>query len=702
MLNNQKLHVKLSVILLLSFAAALTVTMGAVKLSWEVRLEERKAKLRDVVIAANGALADISRMAREERLTREAEGRATRKLVEAMASGSEDSLFIIGYDGTVLADPGQGHVGQNVLNITDSHGRAFIRSQIEVAKAGGGFVDYSLRRPDSDKPSEKLSYVSATPDGTALIGSGVFIDDLKEEFWRTTGVFLGAISALFVITFGLAGRVANSIVRPIRRLLRTMEHLSHGQLDVPVEGVKRRDEVGDLARGVESWKEHAVRRQQLQHQVETARLELLHQSTHDEVTGLPNARYLMGRLEDQLGRQKPVAIIIISMTGLDRIAARHGRDGQIHVIRTLAARLGGFCGAPDIVARIDGDEFAVLTHEPLPLTLAANIRTGLSAPVQWSSLILDVSVSVGLASSDEVPGSAEELMQSAIAAGRNTGHRDIVIYTPELRSRLERENKLEARLRAAVDQGEINLALQPKVDARSGRLIGAEALARWHDEEFGAVAPFEFIPIAERMGIIGDLDSVILRRALDEAARWHAAGLGLTVAVNVSAIELRSGDLVNRIASALGTANCSPSQLVIELTESAVAEDPADATRQLSALKGLGVSLSLDDFGTGYSSLTYLRRFPIDTLKIDRSFVIDTPQDRDASAVAHSIVSLARSLNMRTVAEGVETEEQAAFLRRLGVSVLQGYLYGRPISPDMFLTLARSQSPTRSALIAGA
>jgi EAL domain-containing protein (putative c-di-GMP-specific phosphodiesterase class I) len=223
-------------------------------------------------------------------------------------------------------------------------------------------------------------------------------------------------------------------------------------------------------------------------------------------------------------------------------------------------------------------------------------------------------------------------------------------------------------------------------------LLGAEALARWHDPDLGWVAPAEFVPLAERVGIIGNLDDWILRRSLQEAASWRRAGLDLTVAVNVSAIELRNRDLVSRVRSAIRDAKCDPAQLVVELTESAVAEDPAEAVRQLRALKELGVSLSLDDFGTGYSSLSHLRQFPFDSLKIDRSFVIDLPGDPDACAIARAIVALARSLGIETVAEGVETEAQRDFLKELHVDIQQGFLHSRPLPPDEFLAVSMAGS----------
>ena len=691
MLCNIKLRHKLCVLLLLSCLAVLGVAMGALSLSWDVRLAERQDKLKAMVTAADGALEILQRRLEAERATPDDALQQAREMIWTMSEGEEDPLFMIALDGTALVVPSVEYGTANLYDLRDSEGRSFIREEIETALGGGGFVRYSIPRPGTATPAEKISYVTMTPDGGALVGAGVFVDDLRREFWRTALLFLGAIAAIFVVTLGLSGRIVRSILSPLGGLLQAMDQLSRGQTAIQIEGLDRRDEAGDVARGIHSWREHTLRREQLQSQVDSARKELLHKATHDDVTGLPNARHAIEVIGNRLRSGAGIAVIVISVQDLHHVAARHGDAGQRHLLCVLASRLRGCCGAGDLVTRIDTDEFAVVTGIADHMELASRLRAAVDAPVAWGSLILDAVPALGLARSSDMKGGGEELLQAGITACRSSAGRDIVIYTDALRARLEREIRLETRLRMAVERSQISLALQPKMDAVTGRLIGAEALARWHDEELGGIAPFEFIPLAERMGIIGDLDDILLRRSLKEAARWNEAGFDFTVAVNVSALELRSGDLVGRFAAALSASAVDPSQLVVELTESAVAENPKDAARQLSALKDLGVSLSLDDFGTGYSSLSHLRRFPLDTLKIDRSFVVDLPKDHDAAAVAQTIVALAASLGMETVAEGVETEEQARFLTELGVTTLQGYLYGRPMPPDMFMALAEAQ-----------
>jgi EAL domain-containing protein (putative c-di-GMP-specific phosphodiesterase class I) len=256
--------------------------------------------------------------------------------------------------------------------------------------------------------------------------------------------------------------------------------------------------------------------------------------------------------------------------------------------------------------------------------------------------------------------------------------------------RIKQEDLVKRRLQAAVASGSLTLALQPIVDSADGCLLGAEALAHWHDEELGTVPPSVFIPIAERYGLINKITSWVLHQALDEAVAWQRRGLDLGVAVNISAIDLHQPELVADIQLALTSSGCEPARLTIELTESVHADDPHLALHQLQAIKKLGVSLSLDDFGTGYSSLGYLLSFPIDTLKIDQSFVLGTPHNAESVVIVRAIIALARALGKSTVAEGIETKTQAEFLRDLGVDKFQGYFYSLPLSPEQFMALALS------------
>ncbi|MDY0242051.1 MAG: EAL domain-containing protein [Rhodospirillaceae bacterium] len=428
-------------------------------------------------------------------------------------------------------------------------------------------------------------------------------------------------------------------------------------------------------------------------------------ASHDPVTGLPNDVLLAERLEELLRDHLPVSVLVLTPIGFRRIVEWHGRAAAAHVLRAVADRLKAEPGGMVFFSHFNGETFSVLTLDADPEKLAARLCDLVSRPIAWESVSLYLPMAAGVASagSGGKEDTVSSLIQDAHMAARHIRSRSpfqgVGLFTEELGQRMARATRLEERLRAALSDEALDramtssghglsLALQPKIWAVDGVLLGAEALARWTDDELGPVSPSEFIPIAERTGIVSRISAWMLRRAMKEARLWQDAGLDLSVAVNLSPIGLLHSDFVDVVARALDETGCNPVRVEIELTETAMAEDPILAAEQLRALKEMGVSLSLDDFGTGYSSLSLLRRFPIDTLKIDRSFVIDTPHDKDAVAVVRTVVALAHVLGMRTVAEGVENRGQATFLKELGVDIIQGFFYSPPIDPERFRALA--------------
>ncbi|MEH8015764.1 bifunctional diguanylate cyclase/phosphodiesterase [Rheinheimera muenzenbergensis] len=422
---------------------------------------------------------------------------------------------------------------------------------------------------------------------------------------------------------------------------------------------------------------------------------LRYQATHDTQTGLANLDLLLERVEQRISRGHRCHLVVLMITGINDIGEHHGVAAGLYALRTIAKRIKDTLGDYGLAARMQGGLFAAVSDNAAPQQLAQQLWQALNKPLLWHAEPLQLVVAAGVVNGAEHAGSAESLLQAGYAAAKDAlshnARGGINVFTAVLGQRLEHQYQVEMRLRSALLSDNLSLALQAKVCASGGHILGAEALVRWHDAHLGTVAPAEFIPLAERNGSIGKISAWVLAAALQQATTWHNAGLELTIAVNLSAIDLKNPELLANVQAALTASGCPPHKLIIELTESAVAEDPLQAIAQLQALKALGLSLALDDFGTGYSSLSYLHRFPIDTLKIDRSFVADTPADADAVAIVRSIVALAQALGMTTVAEGVETAAQAAFLRELGVNTLQGYFFSPPIPAEQFLALAQAK-----------
>ena len=346
------------------------------------------------------------------------------------------------------------------------------------------------------------------------------------------------------------------------------------------------------------------------------------------------------------------------------------------------------------MARIGGDEFVVLLEEAPDAETAARVAQRILETLGTPFLIegrdVPLSCSIGIASYPD-HGPAAKLIgraDAAMYAAKRAGGSTYVLWAPSMDVDVREQVGLQGDLRLAIERNELELHYQPKIDGRSGRVTGAEALVRWNHPDKGMVSPVQFIPLAERFGLIGTLGQWVIDDACRQIRAWLDAGTSMAVAVNLSVHQLRRDDLVPRIQAALERYRIDPKLLTFEITESAAMEDTQNTMRSFSELARLGVSLSIDDFGTGYSSLAYLRKLPATQIKIDRSFVSDLGQSADALAVVKAVVSLAHALGLEVVAEGVETERQRDTLVQLQCDQLQGYLFAKPMPAAAFLDWA--------------
>lgn len=415
--------------------------------------------------------------------------------------------------------------------------------------------------------------------------------------------------------------------------------------------------------------------------------EAKHLALHDPLTGLANRTLFTDRLihAHALLRRKPgyLGVLCIDLDRFKEVNDSYGHDAGDQVIREVARRLQTICRETDTICRLGGDEFAIIQPDTTPAgcaTLAQRVVEGLSGDLDLSIGRAELSCSVGVAVvSDADQGQAEMLRQADVALYRakEAGRGRYCFFEPEMDAALRLRKGLERDLRAAIDQERLTVAYQPLTDAR-GVILGVEALARWHDPERGDISPAIFIPLAESTGLIAAIGRSVFRRACYDSLRWS----GLEVSVNVSALQLSAPGFVDEIEQILAETGAQASGFVLEITETALLKDSDGVHEALRRIKRLGFRLALDDFGTGYASLAYLRRHPIDKLKIDRSFVSTLSPDGEASSVAGAIISLAKSLGLKTTAEGVETQGQFDTLVKLGCVEFQGFLLGRPMPAE--------------------
>ena len=430
---------------------------------------------------------------------------------------------------------------------------------------------------------------------------------------------------------------------------------------------------------------------------------LEHQARHDPLTGLRNRRALLERTAQELETGRPLALMLLDLDDFKVVNDTHGHDIGDALLSAVGARLAGAVRDGDIVARFGGDEFAVLClgvdDEEAARSLAPRLLDHLRGPLRLGVGAWSVAGSLGVALS-RAGATPEDLLRDADTAmyqAKRRGKGTWALFDEQARDQAQQRQALVEDLRGALRDGDLSVAYQPLMAVEgtgAPRLAGVEALSRWDHPVRGSVPPLEFVELAEQHGLVGALGRGVLREACAQLIRWDVelgADAPATVAVNVSALELRADGFVAQVAAALADSTLAPGRLCLELTESAVLSDSGAAARTLGELRDLGVRIALDDFGTGYSSLAALRELPVDQLKIDRSFLLDLSQTGSDVMVA-AIVGLAAALGLETVAEGIETPEQLAELRRLDCPVAQGYLFSRPLTPAALVRWVQGQA----------
>jgi diguanylate cyclase len=432
--------------------------------------------------------------------------------------------------------------------------------------------------------------------------------------------------------------------------------------------------------------------------LQVANAELKRMTLHDPLTKLPN-RLL---LEDRIGQaieecrraRTACAVVFVDLDRFKLVNDSLGHHIGDELLRTVAERLRAAIRKEDTVSRLGGDEFVILLRHLASgedaAIVARNIIATLSAPLRIQKSELSVTASIGISLYPQHGADAETLIIHADAAmyhAKKCGRNDFQFFARQMSSLSHDRLELQNDLGKALERNELELHYQPKVDLRSGRIVGAEALLRWRHPQRGVVAPVDFIPLAEDSGLIAPIGEWVLEQACKQNRLWHDASTRLRVAVNISAVQLQRNGLVATVERALAQSGLEARYLELEITETAVMENAPEAIEMLETLSRMGIRLSVDDFGTGYSSLSYLKRLPLNTLKIDRSFVRDISSDPNDANIVQAVVALARGLGMTVTAEGVETHAQLEYLRSLGANEYQGYLFSKPLPASEFARL---------------
>ncbi len=435
-----------------------------------------------------------------------------------------------------------------------------------------------------------------------------------------------------------------------------------------------------------------------------------HLATHDPLTNLPNRRGLYEELGELIYRSERYryssAVIYLDLDGFKHVNDHFGHEAGDKLLVELSTRFRKNVRKTDTVARIGGDEFIVLltdiNNETTLITKIQRLLLEATTAIQFKGHRISVSASIGVALYAEHGDEAATLLHHADQAmyqAKNHGKNTFRFYTDDINEKAHRQRELQDNLRKALPNDEMTVFYQPIVDCRSGQVVSVESLLRWDSARLGTVRPDEFIPAAESAGLIPELGCWVLKRSIETGADWNQRfGIGLRIAVNASSIQFRNNLLFDTIREQIETHRWDPDLLEVEITEGLLLDDSPEVTNYIDEISNCGVRLSVDDFGTGYSALSYLKNYPVSTVKIDRSFIMDLPGDKENEVLVRAIIAMAHGLRLEVIAEGVETPEQWQFLQSLGCDFAQGYYFGKPMPQADFeeYLLAQLEKPRQA------
>jgi len=528
--------------------------------------------------------------------------------------------------------------------------------------------------------------------------------------WYAFVVALASVAGVgFAVS--LIDRMLVTALRPLRQLLRFMEVASSETSSRVQPPVHQRDEVGALTRGFNQMlkrvqeREHDLKRELTERKRAEHKLAKL--AHYDTVTRLPNrARfngYLIELLASARASNEVFALLFVDLDNFKIVNDTLGHSVGDLLLKAVAARLRKCVREGDVVSRLGGDEFTVILRDiQIPdnaAHVAEKVVEVLANPFRIVGRDVQVSCSVGISLFPQDGSDATKLMKCSDMAmyhAKKCGRNNFQFFSPEMEASARKRLTVETGLRRALEKSEFVLEYQPQIDIRTGETVGAEALIRWHSADIGIVQPNEFIPVAEETGLIVPIGEWVLWMACSQATKWQKTHPSVRLSVNLSARQFRERTIVRTIANVLELTGLDPTLLVLELTESVLLEDSDAASVKAQDLRAMGVLLAIDDFGTGYSSIGYLKRLPINEIKLDRTYVDGLPDDADDAALAQAVIAMAHGLGIEIVAEGVETRAQLEFLAAHRCTRAQGHLIARAMPPaafDAFLDQGRDEQP---------
>ena len=657
-------------------------------------LRDRTSEVKHLLEAGYSTLVYYQQQAQQGKMTDEEARQAASAVVRNMHYDAQNYYFIWDKDGVGIAHGGNSkYEGKNLLTGPDSEkfpvASYMVRTLMDVAHgdAKEGIAKYKIPRAGQTIPLDKISYTRLFEPWGWAIGTGAYIDDIDEAFKVRAYELLTVFFALILIAGFVTYYVVHDLVLAMSRLSVRISSLTNGELHSDIPDVERRDEVGAMARALLALRDTSK---------EVSELKL------DHLTGLPTRKLLMDRIRQSKVRSARSglynALMLLDLDKFKPLNDTHGHDAGDKLLKEVALRLLKAVRESDTVARLGGDEFVVLLVDlsedehkarEIAAKISEKILASLNQDYYLGHIVHHCSASMGLTMYIGKSVPADDLLKQADIAmykSKVTGSEICHFFEEESQASSDEQHNFEKELSNGLAQHQFILHYQPQVDM-NGKLLGCEALIRWQHPTRGLLKPADFLPLAEKKGLLSPLGNIALELACEQIAAWNKSNalVDLKVSVNIGTNHFRRAEFVDSLLAIIQRTRIHPGRLTLELSEHVLANNIAIVIEKMIAIRTLGVSFSIDDFGTSYSPLSYLTQLPIQELKICRSFVQHVFADTSSLATPKMILSVAQSLGLHTVAVGVETTAQQECLAQAGCSGFQGYLYCEPLPAEDFL-----------------
>lgn len=594
--------------------------------------------------------------------------------------GDHGFIFIINSEGVELAHPN--FEGQNVWNTKTTDGVYSTQEIVKAANNGGGLVVYEWPLPnDPNVNIPKITYAEKDPNWDWIVCAGAYLPDFNEGANRLLYVLLITLGVSMFAGVIVILWFSKKLTKPILQVAHQAKLLANGDYTQDPIDTASKDETGELVLNFNIMKENQKKDKE----------KIEHLAFYDDLTELPNLRYLKEKLMSKLLNYETLAFLVLDINRFKHFNEALGHAYGDLILQSVADRLKEHVPSQAFIVRLTGDEFLIIypdmEKEDDLFEFCKRIQELVNQPIQIKHLLLKVSVSIGGSMYPIYGENEEELLKQANMALMEAVQQQVPfkMFKPSMDGQAFERFVLENDLHYALQKNELHLVYQPQVNIITEQIEGVEALLRWNHTKYGPISPTQFIPIAEKTGLIIPIGEWVLRTACNQLKDWHNNGLSfLTIGVNLSSRQFFSHDLIDTVKGILAETELPSQYLELEITESMMMS-MKHASKTLEDLKKLGCKIAIDDFGTGYSSLSYLKYLPIDRLKIDRSFIKDLTENEQDDTIVTTIISMAQHLQLDVIAEGVETQEQENILRKKQCHHVQGYFYSRPLTSEEFL-----------------